>query len=185
MNPFDSAQLLSLMRRYLFCSICSVISLVLLAAIWILWQDTRTNETLNRERTQEGQAMLSILVSGPVIRQELARVKDVVQQIEDNLMVESKLEDNYSYFFKIQTETKADLIYLRRLTSDPAYDGYDYKLIPFSLQLSGTYEQLAAYILELETGPKLALIKTFSLRRRELGSPYLTLNLEVRLLGKK
>ena len=185
MNPFDSVQLVGLMRRYLFCSICTGVSVVLLIAIWILWQFTHSLETVYRERDQEGQAMLTTLASGPVIRQELARVKDVVQQIEDNLVIESKLEENYSYFYKIQNETKADLIYLRRLNSDPSGDGYDYKLIPFSLQLSGTYEQLAAYLLEIETGPKLALIKSFSFRRRELGSPYLTLNIELRLLGKR
>ena len=79
MNPFDSAQLIGMMRRYLFCSICTGVSVVLLIAIWILWQFTHSLETVYRERDQEGQAMLTTLASGPVIRQELARVKSPVE----------------------------------------------------------------------------------------------------------
>ena len=184
MNPFDSGELLGLMRRYIFSALCSVISLLLIAAIWILRQDLHTLEALNRERTQEGQAMLSTLVSGPLIRQELARAQGIVQRIEANIVVESKLEDNVAYFYRIQSQTKAEVVYLRPQNADPAADG-EYRVIPFTLQVAGTYDQVARYLLAIETGPRFALIKFFSFKRREPGSDNLTLSIDLKLLGKR
>jgi len=185
MNPFDSNELVGLMRRYLFCAVCTVLSLLLIAGIWILWQDVHSLEALNRERSQEGQAMLSTMFSGPLIRQELARAQDIVQRIDSNLVVESKLEENYGYFFKIQSKTKAEVVFLKQQNADNSNDGIDYKVIPFSLQLAGTYEQVAGFLYELETGPKLVQIKSFSFRRREQGADSLSLNIDLKLLAKR
>ncbi len=184
MSAMSSGELVPLMRRYLFGTVCSVLSLLLIAAIWILWQDVHTLEALNHERTQEGQAVLSTLVSGPLIRQELARAQEVVQRIESNLVIESKLEENVGYFYQIQSRTHAEVVYLRPQNADPGGDS-DYKTIPFTLQLVGTYEQLASYLLALETGPKFVQIKFFSFRRRETGSDKLSLSLDLKLLGKR
>lgn len=184
MNPFDSVEVLALMRRYLFCTICTILSLLLIAAIWILWQDVHTLEALNRERTQEGQAMLSTMVSGPLIRQELARAQEIVQRIDKSLMIESRLEENVGYFYKIQSQTKADVVYLRPQNADSNNDS-DYRVIPFTLQLAGTYEQVANYLLALETGPRFVQIKFFSFKRRQAGADSLTLSLDLKMLGKR
>lgn len=187
MNPFDFAELRALFREHLFPAICSVVSLVLAATIWILWQEGNSLTILNRERSREGETMLSTLVSGPLVRQELAHAHETVQRLEQNLINETDLAENYGYFYKLEEQSKARLSAggLRQMGTDPAYDGSDYAPIPFILQLTGTYQEVATYLLLLETGPKLIMIKSFSLRRRESGSDVVTLNLEVRLLGKR
>jgi Tfp pilus assembly protein PilO len=185
MNPFDLDQLRAAIRRYLFCAVCSALSLVLAAALWVLRQNVVGLEKSNRETSQEFAAMLATLKAGPLVRQELARAQDSVARIEGNLVVEKNLAENLWYFYKIHPDSKEILTSLRPLNAQPATDGSDYKLVPFSLQLTGTYEQIASYLLELETGPRLAVIKAFSFRRQQLGQPALALNLEVRLLGKK
>lgn len=184
MNP-ESSGLIGLMRRNLFSAVCSMLSLILMAAIWILWQDVHSLETLNRERTQEGQAMLSTLVSGPLIRQELARAQEIVQRIESNLVTESKLEENVGYFYRIQNQTKAEVLFLRQQNAEITNDGAEYKVVPYNLQLAGTYQQVASFLLAVETGPKLAQIKVFNFRRREQGLDSLTLNIELKLLGRR
>ena len=185
MNPFDSNQLAALLRRNIFCTVCSGLSLVLAIAIWWLWQDVHILEIENRERAQQFAAMLSTMKTGPLVRQELARAQDIVQRIESNLVIERNLAENLWYFYKIHPESKEILTTLRPLNPEASSDGSDYKLVPFSLLLNGTYEQVASYLLQLETGPRLALIKSFSFRRQQQGSANLTLNLEVKLLGKK
>jgi Tfp pilus assembly protein PilO len=185
MNPFDLDQLRALVRRYLFCAVCGGLSLVLAVALWVLRQNVAALEKANRETSQEFAAMLSTLKAGPLVRQELARAQDAVQRIEGNLVIEKNLAENLWYFYKIHPDSKEILTNLRPLNSQPSADSSDYKLVPFSLQLTGTFEQVAAYLLELETGPRLALVKSFKFWRPQLGSPNLTLDLEVRLLGRK
>lgn len=185
MNPFDTGDLIALLRRYIFSAVCCVLSLLLIAAIWILHEDLDTLETLNRERTQEGQAMLSTLVTGPLIRQELAHAHETVQRIESNLIIESKLEDNVGYFYRIQSRTKAKVVSLRQQSSSTASDNSDYKVVPFTLHLSGSYEQISSYLIALETGPKLVQVRSFSFKQLESTAGTLALNLEINLLGKR
>lgn len=185
MNPFDSVQLFGMIRRNVFCSICTILSLLLGAGLWVLWQDAHSLEIVNRERSQEGAAMDSTLVTGPLIKQELARAQETVQRIETNLAIDKNLAENLWYFYRIDPESKEILTSLRALNADATADDYDYKLVPFVLQLNGTYQQLGAYLLRLETGPRLVLIKSFSFRRARSGAPGLNLILEVRVLAKK
>jgi Tfp pilus assembly protein PilO len=185
MSLFDSDQLRQVLRRYLFCAVCSGLSLILAAALWVLRQNVRTLEKDNRETSQEFVAMLSTLKAGPLVRQELARAEETVQRIEGNLVIEKNLAENLWYFYKLHPDSKEILASLRPLNPQPSTDGSDYKLIPFSLQLAGTFEQVASYLLELESGPRLAQVTAFRFRRIKLGAPELAVTVEVRLLGKK
>lgn len=178
-------QLIVLMRRNLFRSICVVLSVVLIAFIWFLRLDVHSWEVQNREHSQENQAMLSTLVSGPLIKQELARAQDIVQRIETNLVIESKLEDNVGYFYKLKKETNAEIVFLKQQPADNSNEGMEYKVIPYNIQLSGTYQQVAAFMLALETGPKLAQIRLFSFHRRENGQDSISLSIDFKLLGKR
>ncbi|MDB6126888.1 MAG: hypothetical protein JWM35_784 [Verrucomicrobia bacterium] len=177
-------QIVGIMRRNLFRAVCTIVSLVLIVLIWVLRLDVHTWEVQNREHTQENQAMLSTLVSGPLVKQELARAQEIVQRIDGNLVVESKLEENFSYFYRLKRETGAEIIFLKQNPAESPSDG-DYKVIPFTLQLAGTYEQLAAFVLSIETGPKLAQVKLFSFHRREGGSNNLALSIDVKLLARR
>ncbi|MDB6170586.1 MAG: hypothetical protein JWM88_3450 [Verrucomicrobia bacterium] len=184
MNAFGSNSFTAMLRRHLFGSVCTIASVLLLGGIWVLRLDLHTLAVQTREHDQENQAMLSTLASGPLIKQELVRGQETVQRIESNLVIESKLEDNVAYFYKLQKETKADIIFLKQQPADNSND-WDYKVIPYSVQLGGTYEQAAAFVLALETGPKLAQIKFFNFRRREAGANSISLTIDLKLLGKR
>ena len=60
-----------------------------------------------------------------------------------------------------------------------------YKRIPYSLTVTGTYEQTGTFLYAIETGPRLANITSVSFRRSEPGSPALNLEVNLELLGKK
>jgi Tfp pilus assembly protein PilO len=185
MNRPSLDQFVLLLRQHTFCAVCTGVSLGLAVVIGLLWQWMATLEIEYRERAQAGEAMLSNLVTGPEIRRELAYAREAVRRIEENLVVETNLAENVWYFYKFEEQTKARLSDLRQLSSTAIESKSPYRLIPYRLRLAGTYEQVTGFLGSLETGPRLALINSFSFRRREAGGSAVVLELDVELLGKR
>lgn len=184
MNP-QVAAFLALIRRYPFAATC--ILLVILGGVgaYFLWDDIDTQEAARIDRAKEGEAMLGLLVGGSMQRQELAAAREATRRIDDNLVIEANLADNNWYFYKFEEQTKARLLELHPLSSVTAEDAALYKRIPFTLRVSGSYEQVTAYLLAIETGPRLANITSFGLSRRDKETSAVVLELSLELLGKK
>jgi Tfp pilus assembly protein PilO len=180
----NAAGLIALFRRYPYCTVCAVLTLVLAGVSWYLWGQIQVYEVARQEKTKEGEAMLALLVGGSTQRQELASAREAARRIDDNLLIEANLSDNYWYFFKLEEQTKARLE-VHQLSSPQNDTSPLYKRIPFTLRIIGTYDQVAAYVLALETGPRLVNITNFSLARRDPGGNSLALDLSIELLGKK
>jgi Tfp pilus assembly protein PilO len=125
------------------------------------------------------------LISGPSVKQELSASREVTRRIEDNLVIEDNLAENLWYFYKIEQQTKAHLAELRPLNSLVSDSKAYYKRVPFSIRLTGTYEQTGAFLYAVETGPRLANITSLTFRRVEPDSLNVLLDLDVELLGKK
>jgi hypothetical protein len=176
---------LALIRRYPFAAAALVLLLGCGGGAYFLWDDIDTQEAARIDRAKEGEAMLELLVGGSTQRQELAAVREATRRIEDNLIIEANLADNNWYFYKFEDQTKVRILELHPQTS-PTTDGAAlYKRVPYTLRVTGTYEQVAAYLLALETGPRLANITSFGLSRRDQESGALVLDLGLELLGKK
>lgn len=184
MNP-QLAAFGALLRRFPFASICVGVLIASGVAAWFLWDDIDTQELARQDRQKEGEATLELLVGGSTQRQELAAVREATRRIEENLIVESNLADNQWYFYRIEEQTKSNLIELHPQNSPPTGDAALYRRIPYSLKVAGTYEQVAAYLLALETGPRLANITSFTFSRRDKDPNALALELSLELLGKK
>jgi len=183
MNP-QLANALALVRRYPFSVVCAVITILMAVATYYLWDIQDEQELAYQEVSKQGAAMLDLLKGGSTQRQELALVRDAARRIEDNLVIEASLADNKWYFYKIEEQTKARLLDLNQNPAPPS-DSSFYRRIPFSVRLTGTYEQIVGFILSVETGPRLANITSFSLNRREKDGSTLILDLNLELLGKK
>jgi hypothetical protein len=184
MNP-QLAAFLALLRRYPFAAGAILIMLGCGAGAYFLSDDIDTQEAARLDRAKEGEAMLELLVGGSTQRQELNAVRDATRRIEENLIIESDLAGNQWYFYKIEEQTKTRLLELHPQSS-PTTDGTTlYKRVPYSLRVSGTFEQVSAYLLALETGPRLANITSFVYSRRDRDTPAVVLDLSLELLGKK
>lgn len=180
-----AARFVALLRRYPYCVGCAVLVIALGGTSWYLWGRNQELEIARQERAKEGEAMLTLLVSGSTQRQELASAREVSRRIEDNLLIETNLAENLWYFYKLEEQTKARLPELHQLSSPQNDTSPLYKRIPFTLRVTGTYEQVAAFLLALETGPRLVNITSFSYARRDPGGNSLALDLAIELLGKK
>lgn len=179
-----TARFVALLRRYPYCALCAVLALALAGGCWYLMGRNEDLEIALKVRAKEGEAMLALLVSGSTQRQELASAREVARRIEENLMVETNLPENLGYFYKLEEQTKAALS-VHQLSSPQSEASSLYKRIPFTLQVTGTYEQVTALLLALETGPRLVNITSFSYTRRDPRGSILALDLAIELLGKK
>ncbi len=176
---------LALLRRFPFAAACVLVTLLCGVGAYFLWDDIQVQEAARLDRQKEGEATLELLVGGSTQRQELAAVRDAARRIEDNLVRENDLADNQWYFYKFEEQTKSHLLELHPQSSPPANDTTMFKRVPYSLRLTGTFEQVAAYLLAIETGPRLANITSFALSRRDRDTNALSLELNLELLGKK
>jgi Tfp pilus assembly protein PilO len=184
MNP-KLAQVLTLVRRFPFAAIFLVLTLALAGAAWFFSGDVDEQELARLDRVKEGEERLKLLVGGSTQREELAAVREATRRIEENLVLETNTADNQWYFYKFEDQTKASLIELHPISAPTTDASSRYKRVPYSLRVSGTYEQVAAYLLAIETGPRLANVTAFSFNRRDKDSGKLVLELNLELLGKK
>lgn len=186
MNP-QLAAFLALLRRYPFAAACILLVVGCGVGAYFFWDDIEVEEAVRQDRAKEGEAMLELLVGGSTQRQELAAVREATRRIEDNLIIEANLADNNWYFYKFEEQTKARLLELHPQSSPTTDETTLYRRIPYTLRVSGSYEQVASYLLALETGPRLANITAFGYSRRdkEADSTSLVLELSLELLGKK
>jgi Tfp pilus assembly protein PilO len=184
MSP-QLAAFIAFLRRYPFPAVCVILVLVCGGGAWWLSGDVDELHAVHADKTKEGEAMLALLIGGTAQRQELANARAATKRIEENLVTVGNLGENTSYLYQLETETKAQVAESHPLNT-PITDTVPlYSRVPYSLRITGTYEQVASYVLRLETGPRLASITTFSCARRETGGTTLMMDLTVDFLGKK
>jgi Tfp pilus assembly protein PilO len=181
----SGAAITILLRRWPYCAASLVLTIGLLIGAWFLREKSHELEVIHRERAKEGEAMLSLLVGGSTQRQELATVREIARRIDDNLVVEANLAENLWYFYKLEEQTKARLPELHQMNSPSSDKSPLYRRVPYTLRVLGTYDQVAAFLLALETGPRLVKITAFSYARTDANGTNMSLDLSVELLGKK
>jgi Tfp pilus assembly protein PilO len=186
MARFDSKEILAFVRLHpgwVGCIVASVLAAS--ASGFLLWRDIPELNALYQERAKDDQVLLTTLASGPTLRQELTQVREATRQIEENLVIETNLAVNHLYFYSREEQTRSRLTEMHPLSSSPPAASSPYRSIPYSLKVTGTFEQTAAFLQSLETGPRLLKVVSFSFRRREPGGSTILLDLTVELLGKK
>lgn len=156
-------------RRNAFAVACVGLSVILGGISLFLLQRRGELESRLQQRTLEGEEMLALIGSGPRLREQNAIAKEAVDRIESQLVVEANLAENMGVFYEIEEATGSRLSELRQLNAPAPEEDAPYKNVPYSLQLDGSFEQVASYLYRLETGPRLAKLVSFTLQRREGG----------------
>ena len=180
------ANLGNFVRRWPYSVTCAVIALLAAggSAYWQFFKVKQLEESLTR-RSEEYVVMFTKQVGGKKLEQELADLRVRTKQIEDNLVVESNLAVNLWYFYNLEEQSKAQLPELHQVSSPASDKSAYFRRVPYGLRVLGTYEQVAAFLFSLETGPRLVKITSFNLARADAAGQTVTLDLNVELLGKK
>ena len=176
-------QFIALARRYPLVIFSLALFSVLSVANYFLWQRQQVLTARHEEVRRNGEAMLLALNGYSRINTQLATVQEALGLIERNLIVEGDLAENLGYFYQMETRSNVRLGQLNQFSSQPSAEGNPFKSVPFSFRVTGTYPQMINFLRELETGPRLLRIKTYSFNRSDPKSNALALDLTVELLG--
>jgi Tfp pilus assembly protein PilO len=171
-------------RRRTYGSAFVLLFVLLLAVNYLLWQERAAADVRHEKARQKGDQMLHALAAYPRITADLAAVDDALQVIDRSLLTERTLEVNLGYFYQMEVLSRVRLRQLNQLVVPPSPEGNPFKAIPFSLQATGTYPQLVGFLRNLETGPRLMRIRSYSLERGEAKTGNMRLELVAECLGR-
>ena len=174
------------LRRHSFALSCAGLSVLLGVGSWFLWQHLIVANQELHESAQQGETVYETIANSPRLREALALTRTAVDRIDNNLAAQSNLADNLGYFYKIEEQTQTHLRGLNQLNTADAAPGSkaNYKLIPFTLEVTGSYSRVMDFLLHLESGPRLVTIRSYNLRLAAAGSTDVVLQLDVAILGK-
>jgi Tfp pilus assembly protein PilO len=185
MSIADFMDWIAVVRRHPLSALCASVCILCGILSWAIHANMKWLELEHKQLSQDGDLMVGTLITGPSIRVELASAREITRRIDDNLVVEDNLAENLWYFYKIEQQTKARLPELHQLGALVPDSKSLYKRIPYTLRVTGTYEQTAAFLYAIETGPRLANITSVNFRRRDPGSVSFILDIDLELLGRK
>ncbi len=180
MNPLQ--QFIGLLRRNPVVSICTALIILSGTTSYFLWQSQQQLSGNHDNVRRNGQDMEQSLSGLPRVSSELTSVKEAVDSINASLIREGDLAENLGYFYQLETLSKIHLLQLGQLSSQPAGPDSPFIAVPFSVRASGSYRQVMRFIRELETGPRLCRITTYSLTGGDEDRVQLDLSLE--MLGR-
>lgn len=180
MNGFQ--QFFALMRRNPVVSICTALVILLGTASYFLWQSQQQLSVGHDSVRRNGEDMLLSLSGLPRVSSELTSVKEAVDFIDANLIREGDLAENLGYFYQLESASRVRLAQLGQLSSQPASADVAFIAIPFSIRATGSYRQVMRFLHELETGPRLCRVTTYSLTGGE--DDKVALDLTIEMLGR-
>jgi Tfp pilus assembly protein PilO len=148
--------------------VASISIIVLMgSASYFLWQRQQDLTGQHDEIRRNGEDILSSLTSHVRITQEIASVTDALNFIDHNLVNEADLAENLGYFYQIETASRLRFSQVNQLSSQPQPPGSAFKPVPFMLRATGTFRQIIRLVHELESGPRLLRIRTFTVSTSE------------------
>jgi Tfp pilus assembly protein PilO len=156
-------QMLVFFRRHPFVIICSAVAILLWVANYFIWQRHRELAESHQTLQRSGEDMLQSLTNHSRITTELATVKEALAFIGQHLIHEGDLPENMGYFYQLETASRIRLQALNQLSSMPPPPEQPFKTVPFTLRTSGSYRQVLRFLRELETGPRLYKVQTYTI----------------------
>lgn len=178
------AQIIAYARRRPVVAFCLALTLGLGLANYFLWEQRAVVTQENERMRQRGETILDALIARQHVTTDLARLQNALETIDRNLVVETDMEVNLGYFYKLEKVCGVRLNQLNQLSSPPPPEGSPFKTVPVSLRATGTYAQLMNLLHQLETGPRIATVRAFSFSRTDFKTGNLSLELTVDLLAR-
>lgn len=177
------AQLWAAVRVRPGIATCLAIALLAGLANYPLWERRLVVTGQHELIRQQGETMLAALTDRSRINADLAALTEAQEVIDRNLVSEQSMEVNLGYFYRLEKLNRVRLSRIDQLGATPADRDSPFRTIPVSLQVSGTYRNLLAFVRELETGPRIMRTSSYRLERADPSGGELALYLTVELLA--
>ncbi len=166
-----------------FVAACFVLALALGVANYFLWRQHKASTLRHVEALRNGEFMVHALTGRYKINAELETLSAGIQHIDDNLVDEHSMEVNLGYFYRFERMTRVHLVRLDQLAVPLPPAGARFKVVPFSMQVSGSYLSCLNFLRALENGPRVLRIRNSTFERATETSGDLLLSLNVDALA--
>lgn len=118
------------------------------------------------------------------INQDLGLLQPAIAQIQRNLLDEQSMEVNLGYFYKLERPSHVRLVRLNQLIPPPSTTKSEFKVVPFSMQVIGSYRNTMSFLRALETGARILRIRNCTFEHGASDGSDLTLDLTVEVLAR-
>jgi Tfp pilus assembly protein PilO len=174
-------QLISLARDYAFITLCLVVILVAGSASYFLRQNVAELEHELAFIRTDGEGVLRTIANATALRNDRELIGAAAKEINANLITEDNLAENLGYFYKIEDQSHAR-IDVHELAAPVSSSST--RTVPFTVTVSGTFSQVFSFLHQLEHGPRLMRITTFSFSRRVPTGDSVVLELNLDMLAR-
>jgi len=178
------AQLWALIRQHPLISAALLVAAVAGGVNFPLWRERQAITREHDEVRRRGQAMLVALTDRTRIHNDEVLLGSAEAVIDRNLVSEENMEVNLGYFYRLEKITRVQLNRIDQLGSTPPEAGSPFRTVPVSLQLSGSYRNLLAFVRELESGPRILRLRSYRMERGDASGNEMSLTLMVEMLAK-
>lgn len=160
------------------------LTLALGLANYFLWHQRRTAVVQHGEVRRKGEQMLRAITNRARIDADLTALQAAIGHLQRHLLDEQSMEVNLGYFYKLEKPARVRLVRLNQLAAPPPAAQSIFKVVPFSMQVTGPYRNTLGFLRALETGPRVLRIRHCSFERNAHDSAELVLDLTIEILAK-
>jgi Tfp pilus assembly protein PilO len=149
-----------------------------------LWRGRQEAVLRHEDARGQGERLIRTLALRPRIEKDIAELREALAQIEKNLVDEQSMEVNLGYFYRLEKATRVRLVRLNQLSAVAPPPGSAFKVIPFSMHVTGSYRNNMNFLRSLETGPRILRIRNCSFERVSADSTEVAVDLTVEILAR-
>ncbi|MFA5058985.1 MAG: hypothetical protein WC485_12790 [Opitutaceae bacterium] len=170
---------------------CGVLSVVLLAGVYIRSSKQGELAAQLKGKEVEGQKILSNIRNGANLAEQFEALTASTKELESRLVRSSERARNQQYFYRIESDTGVKEVNLQPASSNAGPQRGPktiYTGVGYNVAVVGDYRQILDFVGRLESGPHFyRLISGSVTRQGQRGSPEstpaVTLTLNLELLG--
>lgn len=132
----------------------------------------------------QGERLIRTLTLRTRIDEDLAALKDALGRIEKSLVDEQSMEVNLGYFYSLEKTNRVRLVRLNQLAAQAVPAGVAFKVVPFSMHVTGSYRNNMSFLRALETGPRILRIRNCTFERVSAENTEVAVDLIVEILAR-
>jgi Tfp pilus assembly protein PilO len=177
-------QILGWVRLRPFMAACVAVIIGFGALDFYLWRAHREARQKHEDARMQGERLIRTLALRTRIDEDLAALRDALGRIEKSLVEEQSMEVNLGYFYSLEKTNRVRLVRLNQLSAPAPAAGVAYKVVPFSMHVTGSYRNNMSFLRALETGPRILRIRNCTFERVSAENAEVAVDLIVEILAR-
>jgi Tfp pilus assembly protein PilO len=163
---------------------CLALTIGFGAVDFYLWRAHGEARQKHEEARAQGERLIRTLAQRTRIDEDLAALRDALGRIDKNLVDEQSMEVNLGYFYSLEKTNRVRLVRLNQLSAPAPAAGTAYKVVPFSMHVTGSYRNNMSFLRALETGPRILRIRNCTFDRVTPDATEVAVDLIVEILAR-